>query len=69
LIHFEVRRARRGRLRRNQWIAAIVATGNHHTLFWSETYNNHDDAVAAAQHVIDGVLAGTHIIDHAEPQQ
>lgn len=45
-MRFQVLEARRGRLRRKQWYARIVAS-NGEVLFWSEGYSNKADAIWA----------------------
>lgn len=57
MIQFVVKRAKRGRLRRGQWVCVIKA-GNGEVLFVSETMSNKADAQHAAQVVISGVQQG-----------
>lgn len=45
-----VRRARRGLLKRNQWIIVVYAA-NGEVLLTSETYNNRGDAIHTANEV------------------
>lgn len=45
-----VKRARRGLLRRNQWVIVVLAE-NGETLLTSETYNNKSDAIHTANEV------------------
>lgn len=46
-MRIDVKRARRGLLKRNQWVA-VVSANNGKKLFKSETYNNKAEAVHAA---------------------
>ena len=52
-----VKRARRGRLRRNQWVVSIVA-GNGQKLFTSETYANRGDALHAVELLQHAMVSG-----------
>lgn len=59
MVHFEVKRAKRGRLRRPQWVA-VISAANGEPLFTSETYTNRGDAIHAAEVAISSIQQGTH---------
>lgn len=62
MIHFDVKRAKRGRLKRNQW-QIHVKGGNNESLLVSETMSNHDDAASTIRTVIESIQNGTYTID------
>lgn len=59
MLTIEIRRARRGLLRRNQWYAVIVASNGLEIWRTSETYNNHGDVAEIARHLITSVAKAT----------
>jgi uncharacterized protein YegP (UPF0339 family) len=61
MTHFEIKRAKRGRLKRNQW-RAVVKADNGKVLFGSESYNNRSDADATVQLLIDKIQSGQYTV-------